>query len=209
MSHPSAAIDALEDLLSYLGEDTDREGLRDTANRWLTAMTEMTQGNKMDPKVILTTTFDQPYDELIISRNIPFTSLCEHHLLPFTGTADVGYIPGFVVEGVCGDSSVSEDIGHGIGRKRYKVVGLSKLARLVDCFALRLQIQEQMTLQIAEALAKYLNPQGVFVVVRAEHACMSCRGVRKSGSEMVTSCCLGVFREDAMARAEFLQLCRG
>lgn len=198
------AEDCVKLLLHHLGQDINREGLRDTPERWLHAMREMTQGYHMNTKTILSTVFDQEYDEVIISRNIPFTSLCEHHLLPFTGTADVGYIPGFEVVGIySGTGMLLSDA------KRYKVVGLSKLARLVDCFALRLQIQEQMTQQIAQALVEHLNPNGVAVVVRAEHACMSCRGVRKSGSEMITSCMLGAFREDASARQEFLQLCGG
>jgi GTP cyclohydrolase I len=147
------------------------------------ALREMTAGYKDDPAVVLGKTFEETYDELILLKDIPFTSLCEHHLLPFTGTVDVGYIPG-------------------------KVVGLSKLARLVDCFAKRLQMQERLTRQIGEALEQHLEARGVGVVVRGQHSCMACRGVRKSGSTMITSVMLGALRENSSARAEFLALCR-
>ena len=134
-----------------------------------------------DPAKILSTTFNEPCDEMVMLTNIAFTSLCEHHLLPFTGTVDIGYIPG-------------------------KVVGLSKLARLVDCFATRLQIQERLTAQIADSVEGYLEAQGVAVIVRGHHACMSCRGVRKSGATMVTSAMRGLLKNDSTARAEFLEL---
>lgn len=150
-------------------------------------MLEMTLGYQEDPKEILSRTFDEKSDEVVILRGIEFTSLCRHHLLPFSGTADVGYLPG----------------------ETGKVVGLSKLARLVDCFARRLQLQERMTRQIAESLMGHLNARGAAVVVRAKHSCMACRGVKKASATMVTSCCLGAFREDGRLRSEFLTLCSG
>lgn len=174
---------AVRDLLLSMGEDPARNGLLETPARVCKALREMTEGYRMDPAVILSKTFAESYDEVVILRDIAFTSLCEHHLLPFIGTVDIGYIPG-------------------------KVVGLSKLARLVDCFAKRLQMQERLARQIAGALELHLEAKGVAVVIRGTHACMSCRGVRKPGSEMITSLMLGVFRDHPEARAEFLQLCR-
>ena len=177
---------ALEDAVRLLlrsVDDPEREGLIETPRRVVKALWEMTRGYNDDPAVILSKTFNEPCDEMIVVSGIAFTSLCEHHLLPFTGTVDIGYIPG-------------------------KVVGLSKLARLVDCFSRRLQIQERMTSQIADAIGEHLTPKGVAVVVRGRHACMSCRGVRKSEAVMVTSAMRGRLIEDASARAEFLALCR-
>ena len=162
-------------------DDPDREGLQDTPGRVVRALLEMTRGQMEDPAKILSTTFNEPCDEMVMLTNIAFTSLCEHHLLPFTGTVDIGYIPG-------------------------KLVGLSKLARLVDCFATRLQIQERLTAQIADSVEGYLEAQGVAVIVRGHHACMSCRGVRKSGATMVTSAMRGLLKNDSTARAEFLEL---
>lgn len=179
----SDPIDAVKVLLNCLGINSDAPGLLDTPRRVVKALQEMTVGYKQDPKEILGRVFEDSYDELVLSKDIPFTSTCEHHLAPFIGTAAIGYIPS---DG--------------------KVVGLSKLARLLDCFALRLQIQERLTRDIANALDEVLKPQGVGVIIRAQHSCMSCRGVKKAGSTMVTSCMLGIFREDAMARAEFLKL---
>ena len=170
-------------LLIQSVDDPDREGLRDTPLRVVKALKEMTRGYDEDPATILSKTFNEECDEMIVVSGITFTSLCEHHLLPFTGTADVAYIPG-------------------------KVVGLSKLARLVDCFAKRLQIQERMTAQIANAIIEYLNPKGVAVVIKGHHACMSCRGIKKSGAVMVTSSMHGVFKDNALARSEFLELCK-
>lgn len=171
----------VRNLLKYIGEDPDREGLVDTPKRVVKAFEEMTSGYAQNPKEILSKTFEQTYDEVIIVRGISFTSLCEHHLLPFTGTADVGYIPGLVV-------------------------GLSKIPRLVDCFARRLQMQERLSRQIAEAIQLHLNAQGVAVVIRGSHSCMGCRGVRKPEAEMVTSVMLGMFKDNASARSEFLAL---
>jgi len=168
-------------LLTWLGEDPQRDGLRDTPERVLRALKEMTAGYGDDPRAILTRQFAVGYDELVIERGIPFWSLCEHHLLPFHGTATVGYLPGA------------------------RVVGLSKLVRLVECFARRLQVQERLTVEIAEALLEHLRARGVGVILRARHGCMETRGVR-APAETVTSAMLGVFRDDAKARAELLAL---
>ena len=185
-SHNLTAVPLLENieeaivtLLRYIGEDPDRDGLRDTPARVARAWREMTSGYDDDPATILGRTFDESSDEMIILRGISFYSTCEHHLLPFYGTATVGYLPG-------------------------KVVGISKLARLVECFARRLQIQERMTRQIAEAVETHLDARGVAVVLRAHHLCMGCRGVRQEETEMVTSSMLGTLRSDATSRSEFL-----
>jgi len=174
---------AIRVILLHIGEDPDRNGLKDTPDRVLRALTEMTDGYKQDPARILSRIFDETHDEIIVVKAIPFTSLCEHHLLPFTGTVDIGYLPG-------------------------KVVGLSKLARLVDCFSRRLQIQERLTREVAESIQVHLKAQGVGVVITADHSCLSCRGVRKPGTQMTTSVMLGIFRDVPEARAEFLSLCR-
>jgi GTP cyclohydrolase I len=179
------AEDAVVRLLEAIGEDPTRAGLLDTPARVVKALGELTAGMSEDPATILARTFDDvPADEMIVVRGVEFTSLCEHHVLPFTGLAHVGYIPN----------------GH-------RVVGLSKLARLVDCFARRLQVQERMTAQIANAIDEHLDAVGVGVVVQARHACMGCRGVRKPGAEMVTSALLGAMRDQPAARAEFLAVC--
>jgi GTP cyclohydrolase I len=180
------ATEAVRIILRHIGVDPDSDGLKDTPVRVLNALTEMTEGYREDPKWILTRVFEQSFDEVIILSGTPFVSICEHHLLVFSGTVDIGYIPS----------------------ENGKVVGLSKLARLVDCFAKRLQIQERMTQEIANAIDKHLQPRGAAVVVRAEHSCMHCRGVRKTGTTMITSSMLGAFRNDPSARAEFLELCR-
>lgn len=176
------AKDAVSVLLKMIGVDMTDSNVTDTPRRVVESLKEMTSGYAQNPKEILSTTFDVPYDEIVISAGIPFCSLCSHHLLPFIGTVDVGYIPG-------------------------KVVGLSKLSRLVDCFSRRLQVQERLTQQIAGSIVEYLSPNAA-VVVRASHMCMECRGVRKIGSQMITSAMFGAFREKAEARAEFLALCR-
>lgn len=178
------AEEAVRTLLAWIEEDPTRDGLRDTPGRVLRALKEMTGGMSQNPADILGTVFEVAYDEVVIVKGIPFTSLCEHHMLPFVGEVNIGYLPG--VKGV---------------------VGLSKLARLVDCSSRRLQVQERMTRQIADAIAECLGALGVAVVVRASHSCMSCRGVRKQ-AEMVTSVMLGVFRDKVEARMEFLELCR-
>jgi len=173
---------AVETLLRVIGEDPERDGLRDTPSRVVKAMLEMTAGYRESPAEILSTTFDEAADELIILRGIDFHSMCEHHLLPFQGVAHVGYLPG-------------------------KVVGISKLARLVHCFARRLQIQERMTRQIANAVEEHLEARGVGVVISAHHNCMGCRGVKLPATQLVTSSMLGTLRSSAETRSEFLRLC--
>ena len=166
---------------------TDLLGIRlpeKTPERWVRAFREMTAGYQESPAEILATTFACDGDELVVLKGIPFVSICEHHLLPFTGTAHVGYLP--------------------INR----VVGISKLARLVDCFARRLQLQERLTRDIAIAIEDNLRTNAVGVVTRASHTCMECRGVRKSGASMVSSCLLGKLRADNALRAEFMALIR-
>ena len=172
---------AVTRLLRFIGEEPERDGLVDTPRRVVRAWREMTAGYGEDPAEILSRTFDETSDELVILRGVSFHSTCEHHMLPFYGTASVGYLPG-------------------------KVVGISKLARLVHCYARRLQIQERMTRQIAEAIAEHLGARGTGVIVTAHHLCMGCRGVRQASTEMVTSCMLGTLRNDAVSRSEFLRL---
>lgn len=181
---PAAPTDAVTRLLEYVGEDPTRAGLVDTPARVVRALGEMTAGYREDPASVLAARFPDRCDEMVVVSDITFTSLCEHHVLPFTGTATVGYVP------------------HG------QVVGLSKLARLVDVFARRLQVQERMTEQIADAIDEHVEPLGVGVVVRAQHSCMGCRGVRKPGATMTTSALRGVLRDKPEARAEFLTLAR-
>ena len=182
LQFPAAeAEEAVTTLLRFIGEEPERDGLRDTPARVVKAWRGMTAGYAEDPAEILSRTFAETSDEMVILRGISFYSTCEHHLLPFYGEAVVGYLPG-------------------------KVVGISKLARLVECFAKRLQVQERMTRQIAEAVEKHLDARGVGVVLRAHHLCMGCRGVRQEETEMVTSSMLGTLRTDATSRAEFLRL---
>jgi GTP cyclohydrolase I len=184
LQFPAAeAEEAVTTLLRFIGEDPERDGLQDTPARVVKAWREMTAGYAEDPAEILSRTFAETSDEMVILRGISFYSTCEHHLLPFYGEAVVGYLPG-------------------------KVVGISKLARLVECFAKRLQVQERMTRQIAEAVETHLEARGVGVVLRAHHLCMGCRGVRQEETEMVTSSMLGTLRTDATSRAEFLRLCK-
>jgi GTP cyclohydrolase I len=167
---------------SPLGEDVTRDGLVGTPKRVAKALLEMTQGYREDPAVVLGTVFDQHYDELVILQGIQFHSTCEHHLLPFIGEAIVAYRPG-------------------------KVVGISKLARLVQVFARRLQIQERMTQQIAEAIERHLDARAVGVVIKAKHLCMACRGVKQEQTEMITSDWRGGL-QDAAQRQHFWQLVR-
>lgn len=176
-------VDAVIRLIQHIGEDPTRDGLLDTPRRVTKAWRELTKGYQDDPTEILSKTFDVSYDQMVVVRDIPFNSLCEHHILPFAGTATVGYIPGD------------------------RVVGLSKLARLVDCFANRLQVQERLTNQIAEAIQSNLRTSGVGVMIKASHSCMAARGIKKHG-QMVTSCLLGAIRDKPEARAEFLDLAR-
>lgn len=167
--------------LQMVGEDPAREGLRETPQRYLRALQEMCSGLKADPTVPLGKVFDEDHDEVVILRSIPFVSLCEHHLLPFTGTVDFAYLP------------------HGT------VVGLSKIPRFIEILARRPQVQERLTAQLADVFMKHVEPLGVMVVVRGVHSCMHLRGVRSSG-EMVTSVVRGVFKDVPAARAEVLHL---
>lgn len=185
---PSSAHDAVRFLLKHIGENPAREGLLDTPRRWVDAMLEMRSGNSIDIGKLLKVTFDSgTYDEIIAVTDIDYTSLCEHHLLPFTGKAAVAYLP------------IREEGG-------YRVVGLSKIPRVVDAFAHRLQMQEQLTEQIAAALETHLKPRGVAVLLEGSHSCASCRGVRKQGMNMITSIFRGVFRDNQASRAEVLHL---
>jgi GTP cyclohydrolase I len=180
-----AAVEAaIFDLLVAIGEDPHRDGLRDTPARVARAYRETFAGLYSDPDDVLTTMFDEEHGELVLVKQIPMYSTCEHHLVSFHGVAHVGYLPG--------------DDG--------RVTGLSKIARLVDLYARRPQVQERLTGQIAEAFMNKLNPRGVIVVVEAEHLCMSMRGVRKPGAITTTSAVRGQFKTDAASRAEALQL---
>jgi GTP cyclohydrolase I len=178
---------AVRELLIAVGEDPDRPGLQETPARVARAYAEMFAGLWQDPFDVLATTFDENHDELVLVKDIPMYSTCEHHLVPFHGTAHIGYIPG-------------ED-----GR----VTGLSKLARLVEVYARRPQVQERMTSQIADALADALKPRGVLVVIEAEHLCMAMRGVRKPGAVTVTSAVRGIFRDNPATRSEAMSLVLG
>ena len=176
------AEDAAHELLLALGEDPQRDGLRDTPRRIAKAYAELLSPQPFNP-----TTFpnDEGYDELVIARGIQFSSLCEHHLLPFHGVAHVGYLPG------------------------ERIVGLSKLGRVVDLYARRLQVQERLTTQVARWICDTLEPRGVGVVIEAEHLCMSLRGVQKPGARTITSALHGVVRDDPRTRQEFLALTGG
>jgi GTP cyclohydrolase I len=179
----TVAHEAIRSIIRLIGDDPDRPGLRDTPARVFRAWKELFAGYNTDPEALLKTFDDIDNDEMIVLRNCNFQSWCEHHMLPFSGVAHVGYLP-----------------------EKGRVVGLSKLARLVDCFALRLQVQERMTVEIADALLHGVRAKGVGVVVEAGHSCMSCRGVRKPGATMVTCALRGVFKSDAKTRAEFMSL---
>jgi GTP cyclohydrolase IA len=194
VSEPAAGVDvaraeaAVRELLIAVGEDPDREGLKRTPARVASAYSEMFAGLSVaDPDAVLETTFDENHDELVLVKDIPLYSVCEHHLVPWHGSAAVGYIPG-------------ED-----GR----ITGLSKLARVVDLYAKRPQVQERLTSQVADAVMRRIEPQGVVVVVQAEHLCMAMRGVRKPGSTTVTSAVRGIFKDDPRSRAEALGLILG
>ncbi len=175
----------IRSLLTAVGEDPSREGLRETPARVERAWGFLTQGYAQDPTALIrTAVFTDQYDEMVVVSQIPFYSLCEHHLLPFFGNAHVAYLP------------------------KGKLVGLSKIPRLVDLFARRLQVQERLTHQIAETLHEILQPLGVGVVIEAQHLCTQMRGVEKSGSLMTTSAMFGVFRDDVSTKQEFLGLIR-
>ncbi len=171
--------DAVSDLLIGIGEDPTRDGLRATPERVARMYSELFSGLYEDPESVLTTTFDEPYDEMIVLRDVPFFSMCEHHLLPFFGSADIGYIPGD------------------------RIVGLSKLARALEILSRRPQLQERLTFEVADAVEKALDPVGVAVRIQAEHLCMTMRGIKKPGSKMVTTVTRGAFRDNPATRAEF------
>ena len=174
--------EAVRTLLAWAGDDPGRQGLKDTPSRVARAYKEWFKGYEENPEAMLKRTFDETagYDEIITLRDIPFQSFCEHHLAPITGFAHIGYLP------------------------KGRVVEISKLARVVDAFARRLQIQERLTAQIADVIQKVLQPEGVAVVIKATHGCMTTRGVHKHGSGMVTSRMLGCFRENPATRHEFM-----
>jgi len=175
----------VSELLKGIGEDPGREGLLETPQRVADSLRYLTEGYSMDARdAIGDAVFEQRYDEMVLVKDIAFYSLCEHHLLPFFGVAHVAYVPN--------------------GR----VVGLSKVPRVIDVYAHRLQLQERLTRQVAEGLEGVLRPDGVAVVIEARHLCMEMRGVEKAGGETVTSCMLGCFREDSRTRSEFLELLR-
>ena len=184
---PEEAEAAVRVLLAFAGEDPDREGLRDTPRRVARAYGELFSGYREDASEILARVFEEVegYDDMVLVRDIPFASHCEHHIVPFVGKAHIAYYP------------------------RDGVVGLSKLARLVDMYARRLQTQEAMTAQIVEAMEQHLKPRGVAVYIEAEHMCMSMRGVRKQGASTVTTRFTGVFRDDPTEQVRFMGMIKG
>jgi len=175
---------AVTEILLAVGEDPDRDGLKDTPARVARALSEQFSGLRMQPEEVLTTVFDADHEEMVLVRDIELYSTCEHHLVPFFGRAHVGYIP----------------------NEKGQITGLSKLARLVDLYAKRPQVQERMTSQIADALMDILEPRGVIVIIEAEHLCMSMRGVRKPGAKTVTSAVRGSFLNSESTRAEAMSL---
>jgi GTP cyclohydrolase I len=175
--------DLIRRLLALLGEDPDREGLLKTPERVKESLAFLTEGYRQDPRALIeNSVYSDKHEEMVLIKDIPVYSLCEHHLLPFFGRAHVGYIP------------------------NEKIVGISKIARMVDLFARRLQVQERLTNQIAETLMEVLGPKGVGVVIEAEHLCMQMRGVQKRGTAVITSAMLGAFRKRPETRAEFMNL---
>ena len=173
---------AVREILLAIGEDIGREGLKDTPTRVANMYCELLAGMHEDPKEHLKSVFTEKYNEIVLLRDIPFYSICEHHLMPFIGSAHVAYLPSGTV------------------------LGVSKLARIVDCFARRLQVQERLTGQIADFLMNSLKPKGVAVVIEATHSCMTIRGIKKPGSIMVTSALRGIFIRDSRSRSEVLGL---
>lgn len=175
---------AVRTLIEFVGEDPDREGLQDTPKRVVKSYEELFSGYLYDPADILARTFEEvaDYDEIVLLRDVRFESFCEHHMLPIIGTAHVAYYP------------------------NDRVVGISKLARVIDAYAKRMQIQERLTAQIAQAIETVLEPRGVAVIIESEHHCMSTRGVHKAGVNMITTRMLGCFKDDADCRREFYQL---
>lgn len=179
-----AAELALRELFGVVGEDSARDGLQETPFRFIKALAEHTVGYREDPKLHLEKTFDVEHNDLVLVKDIPFNSLCEHHLAPFVGKVHIAYIP------------------------TDKITGLSKFGRVVEGYAKRLQVQERLTQQIADAIEEVLQPQAVAVIIEAEHTCMSGRGIKKHGATTVTSTMRGAFQTDASARAELMQLIR-
>ena len=178
---------AVREILEAIGEDPDRDGLVDTPERVARMFAEICEGLHEDPSEHLTVTFEASHDEMVLVRDIPLYSLCEHHLIPFVGKAHVAYIPG----------------------KDGRITGLSKIARLVEGYSRRPQVQEKLTVQIADAMEATLEPRGVMVVVEAEHLCMSMRGIQKSGSTTVTSAVRGLFRQNIATREEAMRFIVG
>jgi GTP cyclohydrolase IA len=178
---------AVREILEAVGEDPDRDGLQDTPVRVARMYAEIFTGIHEDPASHLTVTFESSHDEMVMVRDIPLYSLCEHHLIPFIGKAHVAYIPG----------------------EEGRITGLSKIARLVEGYSRRPQVQEQLTVQIADAMETTLEPRGVMVIVEAEHLCMSMRGIQKSGSTTVTSAVRGLFRENIATRQEAMRFVTG
>jgi GTP cyclohydrolase I len=176
-------VAAVKEILIGIGEDPERDGLRDTPERVARAYSEMFQGLRQAPESVLSTFFDLGHDEFVLVKDIEIWSCCEHHLVPFTGVAHIGYVPN--IDG--------------------RITGLSKLARLVDLYAKRPQVQERLTTQVADAIERILEPRGVIVVIECEHLCMTMRGVRKPGSKTITSAVRGQLR-DPTTRAEAMQL---
>lgn len=177
---------AVRDILTAIGEDPNRRDIKDTPKRVAEMYEEILAGTRLNPEKELEVIFEKDHDEIILLKNIPLYSVCEHHLLPFIGKAHVAYIP-----------------------SNNRVTGLSKLARVVDIFAKRLQVQERLTTDIADVVMKKLKPKGVIVVIEAEHLCMSMRGVKKPGVLTVTSAVRGIFRKNEKTRAEAMALIRG
>ena len=173
---------AVNEILLAVGEDPDREGLKETPQRVARMYIELLGGMREDPEMHLRSIFTENYDEVVLLRDIPFYSICEHHLMPFIGSAHVAYLP------------------------TGSVLGVSKLARIVECFARRLHTQERLTYQIADFIMGRLKPRGVAVVLEASHSCMTIRGIKKPGSMMVTSALRGIFRKDPKSRSEVLSL---
>lgn len=188
MAKKRSAIDtdriekAVEEILKAVGEDVNRDGLKGTPDRVARMYKELLRGMREKPEEHIRKAFKEKYDEIVLLRDISFYSICEHHLMPFIGRAHVAYLPTGVV------------------------LGVSKLARIVDCFAHRLQVQERLTDQIADFIMKHLEPQGVAVVIEASHSCMTIRGIKKPGSEMVTSSLRGIFKRDPRSRNEIMSL---
>ena len=180
MPDHEAMVSAVRQLLVAIGEDPDRDGLVGTPERVARMYAELFSGINVDPDEVLNTTFDQPFDEMVLVRNISVQSMCEHHLMPFVGSASVAYIPGD------------------------RIVGLSKIARVVRVLSQRPQVQERLTIQIADSIERVLRPRGVAVRIESAHMCMSLRGIKDPGSTMVTTVTRGLFRTNPSTRAEFL-----